>query len=992
MSERTPSPSGRIDGRRHHLAILFSDLCNSTAIASLMEPEQYAALLQSLRDIVSTAVTRHGGEIARIDGDGALCIFGYPSSHEDAGRRATEAALDIHTEVDALPMVGTGNDVRLHSGIHAGLVLLREGDMTRGRFEMLGDATNVAARLCDCAGAGEIVVSESALGADRHFFRTGPAHNLDIAGHAANIAVFAVQGREISSTRFDARTRAGLTPFAGRGPELARLHAWLANPPAGRTGPTLIAGPPGIGKTRMLGEFLKQAGDMGVAVHRGYCESYLGAPPLQPFVQLAQSMITVDSAATAAGAHTAISDDPSIAGDTGRLADGMRVLIDQAARDGGCILAIDDWQWADGASRKLLDALLPIIDLRARIVLVSRDSAPRFEVMPAGAVIHLPPLPGGDARAVTGALLSSADPFLTERICVESGGNPLFLEELCHAARRRRVNASAAAPSAWLDMLIQARFAQLRPDQAALVRQAAIIGHSMPAWLFTAVTGTGIEDPLIDGLAAADFLYPGDISGTLRFKHGIARDAVYRTIGLDERRALHHKVIDALHAAAMASGGAPNLDALAYHYAAGGDLGAAIPYAIKAGDAALLAGAVDRAQAHYRAAFEALAVNPGDAESAVLIWKLVNKYGLACIADPSPDQMPVLARMAIRMAALGHSQALVRSKYWIGAIAYGLGDGRRSAADLTSALLLAREHGQDRLIPQIELKLAQSLLAAGDYEAAGAMFDGVLPVIQASAGRNDREALAYGLCCHGFLLADQGHFAAADLRYADASALMAGAAIPLLASYLTQISAVSLMRGQWAEALDQAQRCIAACGSTHARYQAMMANALGAYARWQIDRDSGAIATLEAAARWFASDASRQRTSLVYGWLSEIMQRTGAAQQARHYAALAIRRVRDGGDRLGEAMAYQAVARLAVQADDRHRPEHYLASAYRSATHRASPREYALAEYCEAELALLDGNEARAATLLGRAAEAFGAMGAPAFVMRARALMPQASP
>jgi tetratricopeptide (TPR) repeat protein len=537
-------------------------------------------------------------------------------------------------------------------------------------------------------------------------------------------------------------------------------------------------------------------------------------------------------------------------------------------------------------------------------------------------------------------------------------------------------------------MLIQARFAQLHPDQAALVRAAAVIGHAIPAWLFAAVTGAESDAPAMVGLADADFLYPGDISGTLRFKHGIARDAVYRTIGLDERKALHRRVVEALHAAAETSGDAPYVDALAHHLAASGDLAAAIPYAIKAGDAALAAGAVDRAQAHYRAAFEALATAPGDAESGVLIWKLVNKYGLACITDPSPEQTPVLGRMAIRLAALGHSEALVRSRYWIGAIAYGLGDGRRSATELAAALALAREHGQDRLIPQIELKLAQSLFAAGDYHAAEAMFLRVLPVVQAGAGRNDRETVAYGLCCHAFLLADQGHFSAADLRYAEAGLLLDGAAVPLRASCLTQMPAVSLMRGEWHAALEQAEHCIAVCGPTHARYQAMMAQALGAYARWQIDRAPDAIETLVGTARWFAFDASRQRTSLIHGWLAEIMERTGDAAQARLHAARAIRRVRDGGDRLGECMAYNAMARLAARGDGRRRPAQYLARAYHSAALRRSPRDHALTETCEAELALAAGEDARAVALLDRAAAAFEAMGAPVFAARARALSP----
>src|SRR3546814_16073170 len=84
-----------------------------------------------------------------LDGDGIVCIFGFPVPVEDGGRRAAEAALDLHraaAELDAT-VAGTGCRVRLHSGIHSGVVLVSAGDLVRGRYEILGDATNIAAHL-----------------------------------------------------------------------------------------------------------------------------------------------------------------------------------------------------------------------------------------------------------------------------------------------------------------------------------------------------------------------------------------------------------------------------------------------------------------------------------------------------------------------------------------------------------------------------------------------------------------------------------------------------------------------------------------------------------------------------------------------------------------------------------------------------------------------------------------------------------------------------
>jgi class 3 adenylate cyclase/tetratricopeptide (TPR) repeat protein len=968
--------------RRHHLTILICDLSNSTRIAASMEPELYAELLQHLRDMLEETVARHGGEIVRIDGDGSICIFGYPIVHEDAGRRATEAAIDLHAAARRLDrqFAAVGATISLHSGIHAGVVLLRKGDLVRGRFEMLGDATNVAARLCDHAGRDEIIVSEVTLGADRYFFRSAPASQVTIAGHPEPLDVLKIYGREAATTRFGARTRLGATPFVGRGDELARLRSWVAHD---RSGLVAVTGPSGIGKTRLVSEVIGEAPTLGVSVHRGYCEAYLGARPLQPFTQLMRSM-------TAADAH----DLADTAGErAGKAAAGlplegavaeMRAAIEAVLRDGPVILVVDDWQWADDASRGMLEALVQ--EGRVGFLIASRSPDLRLGPLRETLSIAIPPLSADEARAAITALLPTPDQFVARMIREGSGGNPLFLEELCHASRRRPARVESIESNAWLDMLIQARFTDLPDEQAALLRCAAVIGSMVPSWLLAAVAGGNPDDRALAELAKADFLFPSGIHGTMRFKHGIARDAIYRAIDLREREDLHRRAAQALTGEAERKGDQSLTEALAYHCAASGDIARAVPLAVSAGDLALAAGALDRAQAHYREAFEMVVAQRDERALADWIWPLVNKYGLACIVDPAPGQICVIREMAARLRTLGDARSQVRSDYWIGAIAYGLGESKQSVSHLTSALRSARAMAQTHFIPQIEIKLAQSLFAAGRYDEATALFTRLLSSPHRQSGF-DEETRIYALCCHGFLYADRGDFASSRRRYAEADSVRGSSAPPLVASYLTQKSAVCLFRGEWEEALAYAHRCLDACRRSRTRYQAIMSAVLAACAQWQLDRDPNAVETLVGAARWFASGTSQQRTSLLYGWLAEIMVENDRRDLARHFAARAFARVRRAGDRLGEAMAYRALARLAAAEGDAPRAAYLLGRAYRSAAIRGSSREEAQTQFCEGELALAKSERAKAEQLIGAARLAFEAMDMSAFAERASRLL-----
>ena len=457
--------------RRRYLTILFSDLSDSTRIASRLEAEDYSDLLARLRAVYHRVVAEHGGTITQISGDGMLAIFGYPEANEDDGRRATEAALALHEAVAALD---SGEPLQLHSGIHSGLVLLHEGDEVRGRFELLGSATNIASRLCGLAQAGQILVSEATLGPERHLFETAERNHLSLKGKEDPVATLAILGRAAARSRYAASVRGGLTPFVGRQSELDRLTMSLDEALAGKPRFIEIEGPAGVGKTRLAEELLRLAAGRGRRVYRGECDA--AAEPLQPFLQIARSVFGLDRPVPPEEAirqveTSVVAIDPALREQVPALArllsldrdhpsaaedhvPALRSVLEGLAAREPLILFVDDWHLADDASREVLAGLRDVD--RPILALLTARPGDGGRMINFGTLPLAPFNPDETAQAVA-RLLPSPDPFLIAEIGKSSGGNPLFIEELCHSIADGRRGESAHGGNPWLDILIESR-------------------------------------------------------------------------------------------------------------------------------------------------------------------------------------------------------------------------------------------------------------------------------------------------------------------------------------------------------------------------------------------------------------------------------------------------------------------------------------------------------------------------------------------------------
>ena len=956
-------------GQRRYLTLLFSDLSGATSLGEQMEAEDYAGMLANLRALCRETIPRHGGHIARMQGDGVLALFGYPEPREDDGRRATDAALELHAAVSALATRGPdGSPLTLHSGIHSGLVLISSGDVERGRFELLGNAPNVAARLSAMAEAGELLVSEETLGPQARFFVTSEIKNLDVKGRSAALPVLRVLGPAAADDGSQSQSGPDRGPFVGRHGPLQLLTAPLTKALLGMPQCVAVYGGPGMGKTRLIDELMRQPLVRGFMVVRGYCESYLSAEPLQPFAQIMRSLVAgADAGLTEACQRVLREGSGAMAG----------VFAQLAARQ-PLMLVIDDWQWADQASQLVLDAVMrlpgPIC-----ILLGSRIAPEGLAQIPV--LIELQPFGEEETAAAVKHLLPGADPFMIAEIHRYAGGIPLFIDELCHSAAAQGVPGLTnlrGSGRAWLNILIQSRVNRLSPAEASLVRVASIIGNVFPVWLLERLTGHSAASPATLALAAKDFVFAGEQPGTLRFKHGITRDAIYETVGLRERKEMHRRI--ALTLLERIETGDPDelLEALAYHCDLGEMPQEAARQAERAGDKAMAASALDRARVQYATALRALdRTAPLDREKQLLWCAVAEKLGLACVFDPLAlaDGLATFERSVALARASGDLLVLARAQYWLGYLCYAKGLARPAIAHCEAALKLAVQMDDSRLESRVRATLGQAMLSACQYDQALVLLDAALESRRRPAGGRDRIGIgaAYSLACKGYLLGDRGHFAGADECFAEALYLLGDGRHQVAASVRHWLSVVRQWQGRWQESLQAAEEAAAIALHVRSRQQLAMGRALAGHARWMMGHGSQALQAIRDATAWIEAQRGGLATSLNHGWMVQAGLAEDRPGEVRRHAALLLRRARQE-DRIGEALGCRALAEAASASGDFRRAKQWLQRAQRSAEIRGSAHERAVNALCEAALQRDRGHIRQARQLLDEACAAFEPM------------------
>ncbi len=157
---RTPRPAPGSAAAASHgearkvVTILFADLAGSTALHERLDPESVRAFMESYYRAMRAEVEAHGGVVVKLLGDGVMAAFGVPQVAEDDALRAARAAVAMQRAFDRLfEIVGKPGDIGLRIAVNTGEVVV-SGDNS----DVVGDPVNVAARLQQEAGVGEVVV------------------------------------------------------------------------------------------------------------------------------------------------------------------------------------------------------------------------------------------------------------------------------------------------------------------------------------------------------------------------------------------------------------------------------------------------------------------------------------------------------------------------------------------------------------------------------------------------------------------------------------------------------------------------------------------------------------------------------------------------------------------------------------------------------------------------------------------------------------------
>lgn len=946
---------------RRILTVLFVDLSRSTALSGTLEAEVLAALIDDFRRLCEHEVSARGGTLSQLQGDAVLAVFGHPHPSEDDGRQAVEAALAIHAGMRDIEAAFAGHDtgpLRVHSGVHAGLTLVGEGDLAGGRLGLYGPAPGLAKHLSDLAAADEILASSDVLGPIAALFDTEERVLPTLQGSNGPMRVHRVHGRSALRTRFEAHRQRGLLPFLGREADRQDLEARFGAVATGG-GPAMVAleGAPGVGKTRLAHEFLAELEPRGLRILRGHCSAGLDAEPLQPLRQ--------------ALGHGPGVLPPALRGLRpeawrGAVQQQIQAVVTQPAT----VLFIDDWQWADDATRQAVHGLLAVAGLPLFVLVTTRPLPPGEAALHPGATLSLGPLAEPDSERAVQAGLPSADPFVRREICRLAGGNPLYIEELCHQARHAPAQLSGLASAAvsptadalrpggsWLRTLVDMRVARLAPQARDVLAAAAVLGAQAPEGQLRQLMAQQPDEAVLATLAREDLLFreTGAADGAaaiLRFKHGLTRDAVYESLALESRRALHRA------AAALLLDTAPGGDAvavcepLALHSAGAGDAEAAARWSEMAGDKAMAASALDRARAHYRAALHWLERQPDSGERYQRWRAVVRRLGLACVFDPARADLPLLQRAVHEATVRADAGGLAYATYWLAYLHYALGNGRAAVALLERARGIALAAGDRGLPMQVAATLGQALAATAQPARAEQLLAPARALAAAPpSGRPLPSGVAYSLACLASVLGDQGRDAEADTVFDEALRAVPEPGHEVEGSVRCSRAGLRLWQGRAEEARADARAAMRVAERVGSLYLYGMGRALAARASWVLGGGDAALQDLAAAATWLRTHDKNLFASLHAGWLAEAWASLGRRREARHEAARALARTRQD-DWLGAAMAARALARLAAGEGRAAAARRHLALADRVAERRGSPHERAANARCRAELGL----------------------------------------
>jgi class 3 adenylate cyclase/tetratricopeptide (TPR) repeat protein len=591
LAEKILTSRSAMEGERKLVTVMFSDVSGFTAMSEKLDPEDVHAIMERAFEVILSAVHRYEGTINQFLGDGVMALFGAPIAHEDHPHRALSAALAIQQELQPLAADVQrlhGIEFRMRMGINTGLVWVGAiGKDLRMDYTAVGDTTNLAARFLGLAKPGQIVVSQRTQHLLKGFFVFEDLGEFQVKGKSEPVRAYALVSQIHGRTSLEVSRERGLTPLIGRDRELLALAGIHRRAASGEGAIALIAGEPGVGKSRLLYEFLQRLDWDGALQIEASCVSYGRSMAYRPILELVRRYLGLADGVTGEELRSRVADqlqhlglkgdDPAIllahflgvsappefldrlAGPQlkERTLGLLRDVFLRVSEAAPLVLIVENMHWVDAASEEFLAHLARgLAGHRVLLVFTTRPGyAAAWLTPPLAETITVESLAVGDVRGMVLTLLGAAD--LSEQLfkilADKSEGNPLYVEEIIRQLQETSgiavVNGEAqlSRPDvkvpATIHDIIAARVDRLVEAQKYTLQGAAVVGRRFGVSLLSRILEVAPDEVAgrLRDLHGLDFVFPSAEEPELMysFKHALTQDVVYAGV-LERRRRQHH--------------------------------------------------------------------------------------------------------------------------------------------------------------------------------------------------------------------------------------------------------------------------------------------------------------------------------------------------------------------------------------------------------------------------------------------------------------------
>ncbi len=604
------SPVAATDAHAEYkqVSVLFADVVHSMDIAMAVGAERLREIMAELVDRCTKVVRRYGGTVDKFTGDGIMALFGAPVAIEDHAVRACLAALGVQEEIKRLAIdvrERDGVELQLRVGLNSGQVIAGEIGSGPFGYTAIGEQVGIAQRMESVAPPGGVMLSESTARLVQHATLLAEAEEVHVKGR--DVPVLARRLLGLADERQRSRSLQGV--LVGRELEVATIAGLLDRSMSGRGCVVCVAGPAGIGKTRLADEAVAMARRRGVDVFSVFCESHTSDVPFLVATALLREAVRItelDDEAARAQVRARIPDaseedvlllydlmgirdpdtlPPTIHPDARRRR--LTALINSMSltRTQPVLFVIEDVHWIDEVSESMLAEFLTVIPRTPSMVLITYrpEYSGALANVPGSQTISLAPLSDSEIAALIDELLGT-DPSVAgikALVAERAGGNPFFAQEMVRELAERAVleghrggftcgtDLAEVTVPATLYATIAARIDRLDPDAKQTLNAAAVIGLHFTPDLLAAVGDAPVLDALLRAVLIDQVRFtPG---AEFAFHHPLIRTVAYDSQLKSNRAQMHRRLAAAIEAREPESAD-QNAALIAEHLEAAGDL------------------------------------------------------------------------------------------------------------------------------------------------------------------------------------------------------------------------------------------------------------------------------------------------------------------------------------------------------------------------------------------------------------------------------------